>query len=87
MSATRWIVEAAIMPKDGVNDPQGEVVRSGLSSLAFVGVGQVRCGKLIRIELEAPSADAARDQGRSMCARLLANPVIEQFDINVIPAE
>jgi len=67
------------MPKQGVNDPQGEAVMSGLGALAFGGVRRVRIGKLIRIEVAASSEDDAVDQGTRMCEKLLANPVIEEF--------
>lgn len=77
-----WIVEAEIMPKAGVNDPQGEAVLSGLHSLGFAATSRVRCGKLIRVETVAPSADAAVSQVTEMCERLLANPVIEEFVVS-----
>ncbi len=79
----RWIIEAEIMPKHGVNDPQGEAVLSGLRSLQFDGTERVRIGKLIRIETLAESEDDAIEQGTSMCERLLANPVIEEFVVSV----
>lgn len=71
------------MPKGGVNDPQGEAVLSSLHSLGFASTRQVRCGKLIRMDVRAASeADAVR-QGTEMCERLLANPVIEEFVVSV----
>jgi len=78
----RWIIEAEIMPKQGVNDPQGEAVLSGLRSLQFNGTKRVRVGKLIRIETEAESEDEAISQGTHMCEQLLANPVIEEFVVS-----
>lgn len=78
----RWIIEAEIMPKQGVNDPQGEAVMSGLKSLAFGDTKRVRVGKLIRIEVAARSEQDAVDQGNRMCASLLANPVIEEFVVS-----
>lgn len=78
----RWIIEAEIMPKQGVNDPQGEAVMSGLKSLSFDGTRRVRVGKLIRVEVDASSEDDALDQGTRMCERLLANPVIEEFVVS-----
>jgi len=76
-----WRVEATIMPKDGVNDPQGEAVRSGLMSLEFGGVRDLRVGKIIAISLEAETEQGAIEQATSMCDQLLANPVIEQYSI------
>lgn len=78
----RWIIEAEIMPKQGVNDPQGEAVMSGLKSLAFTETERVRVGKLIRIEVTAKSEADAIDQGNRMCESLLANPVIEDFVVS-----
>ncbi|MEJ7900230.1 MAG: phosphoribosylformylglycinamidine synthase subunit PurS [Thermomicrobiales bacterium] len=78
----RWIIEAEIMPKQGVNDPDGDAVMSGLKSLSFDGTQRVRVGKLIRIEIQADSEDDALDQGTRMCERLLANPVIEEFVVS-----
>ncbi|MBA2468127.1 MAG: phosphoribosylformylglycinamidine synthase subunit PurS [Chloroflexia bacterium] len=70
------------MPKQGVNDPQGDAVMSGLKSLSFDGARRVRVGKLIRVEVSASSEDDALDQGTRMCERLLANPVIEEFVVS-----
>lgn len=77
-----WIIEAEIMPRQGVNDPQGEAVLSGLRSLSFAGTQRVRVGKLIRIEVTATSEADALDQGTRMCESLLANPVIEEFVVS-----
>jgi len=82
---TRWIVEAEVMPKQGVNDPQGDAIMSGLKSLGFAQVNRIRCGKLIRVELDAGSEHQAREQGTLMCQKLLANPVIESFTLTVLP--
>lgn len=84
-SQERWIVEAEIMPKRGVNDPQGDAVLSGLKLLGFAEADRVRVGKLIRLSISAPSGDEARAKGQRMCERLLANPVIEEFDLKVYP--
>ena len=81
----RWIIEAEIMPKQGVNDPQGDAVMSGLKSLSFAGTQRVRVGKLIRIEVNAESEDDAIDQGTRMCDSLLANPVIEEYVVAAAP--
>lgn len=78
----RWIIEAEIMPKQGVNDPQGDAVMSGLRSLSFSETERVRVGKLIRIEVSAHSEEDAIDQGTRMCESLLANPVIEEYVVS-----
>lgn len=81
-TAQRWLIEAEVMPKQGVNDPQGEAVLSGLRSLDFDATERVRIGKLIRVEVVAASEDDAIDQGTRMCQKLLANPVIEEFIVS-----
>jgi phosphoribosylformylglycinamidine synthase PurS subunit len=78
----RWLIEAEVMPRLGVNDPQGEAVLSGLRSLEFAGTRRVRIGKLIRVEVSATSEDDAVDQGTRMCEKLLANPVIEEYVVS-----
>ncbi len=78
----RWIIEAEIMPKQGVNDPQGEAVMSGLRSLSFEATERVRVGKLIRVEVSADTEQDALAQGTAMCEQLLANPVIEEFVVS-----
>jgi len=81
----KWIIEAEIMPKQGVNDPQGDAVMAGLQSLSFAETERVRVGKLIRIEVSADSEDDAIAQGQKMCDSLLANPVIEEYVVSAAP--
>lgn len=67
--------------KEGVLDPQGEAVRGALSSLGFKGVNDVRVGKFIEIELE--DAEDVHANLERMCQDLLANPVIEDYRIEI----
>ncbi len=69
--------------KRGVLDPQGEAVRHALASLGFAGVGEVRVGKVIELDLDAADAEAARHQAEAMCRALLANTVIENFEVEI----
>lgn len=78
-----YVVEAEIMPKTGVNDPQGESVLSGLKLLGFQGASRVRVGKVIKFNLEADTEEAAQASATEMCEKLLANPVIEEFVLTV----
>lgn len=72
--------------KQGVLDPQGLAVKGALASLGFEGVGDVRVGKYIEIELaDSPAADL-RARAEKMCQELLANPVIEDFRVE-LPGE
>ena len=72
-----------VMPKREVNDPQGETVRQGLHLLGFDDVQSVRVGKYIEIALDTEDAAAARERVEAMCARLLANQVIEDFEFDL----
>ncbi|WP_104071985.1 phosphoribosylformylglycinamidine synthase subunit PurS [Albidovulum inexpectatum] len=73
-----------VMLKDGVLDPQGEAVRHALGTLGFSGVQSVRQGKVIELELDADGPDQARDEVKAMCEKLLANTVIEKYDIEIL---
>lgn len=75
-----------VMLKPLVNDPQGLAVRDGLRELGFGGVQAVRVGKHIEVTVEAASASAAEGEVDSMCRKLLANGVIEQFSFTLVEA-
>ncbi|HXP04654.1 MAG TPA: phosphoribosylformylglycinamidine synthase subunit PurS [Stellaceae bacterium] len=70
--------------KEGVLDPQGKAIGHALGSLGFAGVGEVRQGKLIEIELAESDREKAREAVEKMCEQLLANPVIENYDIELV---
>ncbi|MEM1387568.1 MAG: phosphoribosylformylglycinamidine synthase subunit PurS [Pseudomonadota bacterium] len=72
-----------VMLKDGVLDPQGEAVRHALDALGFQGVDGVRQGKIIELDLAATDAEAARAEVSAMCEKLLANTVIERYEIDL----
>ena len=72
-----------VMLKDGVLDPQGRAIGHALGNLGFSGVGEVRAGKVIELELDATDPDAARVQAEEMARRLLANTVIERFSVEI----
>jgi phosphoribosylformylglycinamidine synthase len=69
--------------KPGVLDPQGEAVRHALGALGFDGVGAVRVGKVIEVDLAETDAAAARAQLAAMCEKLLANTVIENYAVEL----
>jgi phosphoribosylformylglycinamidine synthase len=71
-----------VRPKQGILDPQGEAVESSLRQLGFP-VGAARVGRVIDLEVEAPSPDEARAEVERMCERLLANPLIESYEIDL----
>jgi phosphoribosylformylglycinamidine synthase len=69
-----------VRPKEGILDPQGKAVERALPALGFEGVADVRVGRLIELEVEDPA------QLPAMCEKLLANPLIEDFEIQTEPA-
>jgi len=71
-----------VRPKPGILDPQGEAVGSALGHLGF-SVRDARVGKVIDLELEATDATAAKAEVEQMCERLLANPLIESYEIEL----
>jgi phosphoribosylformylglycinamidine synthase len=79
----RFLAEVVVSLKPVVNDPQGLVVRAGLHQLGFAEVVDVRVGKHITLEVDAGSEDAARQRVAEMCERLLRNPVIEDYRIEL----
>lgn len=73
-----------IMLKTGVLDPQGEAVRHALGTLGFGGVEGVRQGKVIELELTETDATAAESEVAKMCEALLANTVIERYEVELL---
>jgi phosphoribosylformylglycinamidine synthase subunit PurS len=73
-----------IRPKAGILDPQGEAVSGSLRHLGFA-VGDARVGRVVDVELEATDAASARAQVEQMCEQLLANPLIESYEIELVP--
>lgn len=69
--------------KTGVLDPQGKAIGLTLANLGFEGVGDVRQGKLIELELDEADRDTARKSVEDMCQKLLANTVIENYAIEL----
>jgi phosphoribosylformylglycinamidine synthase len=77
------LVKVFVTPRKGILDPQGRAVEQSLRSLGFSGVGAVRVGRYITLELDAADAEQARATARRMCEQLLANPLIEDFTFEV----
>ena len=75
-----------VRPKAGILDPQGEAVESSLRHLGFA-VGEARVGKIIDLELAAENESAARAEVERMCEQLLANPLIESYEIELAKDE
>ena len=76
--------KVTVMLKEGVLDPQGEAVKHALNSLKYNKVKSVRQGKVIEIRLDETSKEKANKSVREMCEKLLANTVIESYEIEII---
>ena len=84
MTARPFRVRITVRLDGGVNDPQGNTVRDALRSLGHTDVRDVRVGKVIELVVDATSAADARGRAARMCRELLANPVIETFETEVL---
>ena len=78
-----WLARVHVVLKPVVNDPPGRAISGGLHSLGFTNVEQVRAGKYFEITLGAATETEARASIDEMCRKLLANPVIEDFRLEV----
>ncbi len=74
-------LRVTVFPKAGVLDPQGKAIERALSGLGFAGVGEVRVGKVMIVEVAETDPARARAQGEEMARKLLANTVIESFTV------
>jgi phosphoribosylformylglycinamidine synthase len=71
-----------VRPKHGILDPQGQAVESSLRQLGFA-VGEARVGRVVDLEVESNDPAGARAQVERMCEQLLANPLIESYEIEL----
>jgi phosphoribosylformylglycinamidine synthase PurS subunit len=74
-------VRVLVRPKEGVLDPQGQAVERALPALGFEGVSNVHVGRLIELELSDGGPEEVTARVDEMCERLLANPLIESYEI------
>ena len=70
-----------IRPKDGILDPQGVAVEQALPALGFAGVRNVHVGRIVELDVEDPG------QLDEMCRRLLANPLVEDYEVQVLDGD
>ena len=80
-------VRVQVMLRPQVLDPQGKAIGNALAALGFAGIGEVRQGKLIELELAETDPDRAHERVEAMCKQLLANPVIEDYAIEIIGSD
>ena len=79
-------VEIKVMPLKELLDPQGKAVMGGLTNLGLTAIQDVRVGKNISVQVVADSADQAKELARAAAQKLLANPVMEYFELECRPA-
>jgi phosphoribosylformylglycinamidine synthase PurS subunit len=84
---TTFAFEVLVSLKAGLLDPQGKAVESSLPAMGWTNVRGVRVGKHIRLDVEATDEDAATRQVEEMAARILSNPVIEDFEVREVAAK
>jgi phosphoribosylformylglycinamidine synthase subunit PurS len=75
-------VTVVVRPRDGILDPQGEAIRRSLAGLGYPAA-DVRAGKVFDLEVEAADADAAREVAGEIAERVLSNPLIESYEVEV----
>lgn len=83
---SRYRVAVHIVPRRGLLDPQGKAVADALHTLGFSAVQDVHVGRHILVDMDASDTAAAERVTRDMCQKLLANPVIEDFEIASVNA-
>jgi phosphoribosylformylglycinamidine synthase PurS subunit len=78
-----YTVQVKVMPLKDLLDPQGKAVMSGLGNLGLTSIQDVRIGKNISLQVDADTADEAKKMAEEAAKKLLANPVMEYFEISV----
>jgi phosphoribosylformylglycinamidine synthase PurS subunit len=80
-------VRVLVRPRDGILDPQGQAVERALPALGYEGVSNVHVGRLIELEVADGGSQAVAARVEEMCERLLANPLIESYEVQPLPDE
>jgi phosphoribosylformylglycinamidine synthase subunit PurS len=86
VATDRFSVLVEVRLRDGIADPQGATIERALPALGLAGVSGVRAGKAFRFDVTATDQDEARSRATEVADRLLANPVIEEASVTVVPA-
>jgi phosphoribosylformylglycinamidine synthase subunit PurS len=74
-------VRVLVRPKEGILDPQGQAVERALPALGYEGVSSVHVGRLIELDVPDGDPEAVKQRVHEMCERLLANPLIESYEV------
>jgi phosphoribosylformylglycinamidine synthase len=78
-------VRVLVRPKEGILDPQGQAVERALPALGYDGVSNVHVGRLIELDVSDGGAESVQTRVGEMCERLLANPLIESYEVEPLP--
>ena len=78
-----YAARVSVTLKPGIADPQGQTIERALPALGYDGVTDVRVGKVIELHVDAPDESEAKKRVEEMCERLLANPVIEAYEVTI----
>jgi len=81
---SQYRLEVRVKPRPGLLDPQGKAIHHSLNSLGWAGVADVRVGKVMYVDMEAASQEAALEAVDAMCRKLLANPVTEDYEVSMV---
>lgn len=81
---SRYRIEILVTPRPGLLDPEGNAIHHALHSLGYASVDTTRVGKVIYMDVTADGEDAARAEAEGMCRKVLANPVTEDYEIQVL---
>lgn len=79
----KFLAEIEILPHKGLLDPQGKAVTHSMASIGLPNIDNARIGKFITLEITADSAEAAKSDAESACKKLLANQIMETFQVRV----
>lgn len=84
---SHYRLEVRVIPRPGLLDPEGKAIHHSLHSLGWDQVSRVRVGKAILLDIDAQSEAAAVDAATEMCRRILANPVTEDYSIEILESD
>ncbi len=87
MSQQQFQARVTVMPRRAVLDPQGRAIRDALARVGFDQIGDVRAGKSFSLSVTAADRAAAESAVGAMCEKLLANPVMEDFSVEILESD
>jgi phosphoribosylformylglycinamidine synthase len=82
LNSVLYEVQVDVFLREGIADPEGSTIQHAAEALGFLRVSSLAAGRSFKVRLEALSSDDARDQVLSLAGRLLANPVLQEFEVS-----